>query len=69
MSRPKRKGYTVRRRSDCDRWELIIHPDLRLGIPMTYGGLFRGKEEAEVEGRRLKLSGQKLRPEEEKVPW
>lgn len=69
MSRPKRKGYTVRQRNDCNRWELIIHPDLRLGIPMTYGGLYKTEEEADREGRRLMLVSVDTKKDDGKVPW
>lgn len=67
MSRPKLKGYTVRKKKDCARWELLIHPDRRLGLPMTYGGLYRTREEAEREGRRVVGVGN--RTVEGDVPW
>lgn len=67
MSRPKLKGYTVRERRDCNRWELFMHPDRRLGLPMTYIGLYKTKGEAEEEGKRLAGVGNRTTAGD--VPW
>lgn len=41
----KPKYYTIRKRKDCNRWELFINDTKGFGI--MYGGLFATKEGAE----------------------
>lgn len=50
MSKTK-KGFTVRKRKDCNRFELLIHPVRKLGLKQFYGGLFNSQEEAEESGK------------------
>jgi len=38
------KNYTIRKRRDCNRWELFVRSK---GFPIFYGGLYKTKEEAE----------------------
>jgi hypothetical protein len=37
------KNYTIRKRRDCNRWELFIRSK---GYPIFYGGLYKSEEEA-----------------------
>jgi hypothetical protein len=46
------KGFTVRKRKDCNRFELLVHPVRKLGIPIFYGGLYKTRDEAEGAGFR-----------------
>lgn len=38
------KGYTIRKRNDCNRWELIVRGGK--GWPTLYGGLYLTEKEA-----------------------
>ena len=44
----KPQYYTIRKRKDCDRWELQIRGQ---GAGLVYGGLHKSKREAEQAAR------------------